>query len=134
MTKALADSELKDVFTSLKSEKLSETVPQIAEIREYKDEGDDTKGFFLSKMVLNKPMLKILGINGDTAMTSLHTGIKYQPPNRLDSIAMLKAYYDYYANRFNTLFKDAKQENEMIRIEQHTSDGKVFFEIVWTPN
>jgi len=121
MKKFQTDPDILNFYGTLKAENLSTTVPQIAEVRAYYPQMNNV---LVTRMILNKPMQKLLGIDSQKANTELHTGIRYlRCANQADSIRLLTRYYEFYTKKFATNFLNQAEENLLLKLKRISNTG-----------
>lgn len=122
----IRDPDLVQVFGALKNECLSDTIPQIAEIRVHK--GNISKYIALSRYIINKPMQKLLGINPDLdPIIGLYSGVRF--PQLLcpsDSMKYLQNYYELFARAFSEKLRSAHKEVDLFTTTWKIEGRQVF--------
>lgn len=102
-------------------------MPQIAEIRESRGGRGKTPDFPISKITMNKPMQRLLGIsNEDDAIASLHIGIKsLRFFDRSSSMKFLQKYFEHLTRNFQEDFTSGHKDVFVAQTTCFTADGTV---------
>mgnify|MGYP000947173889 CR=1 FL=1 len=119
------DPEIVSTFDTLKDETLSDTIPQIAEVRVLRDY--PYRHFAVVKYVMNKAMQEFIGLNTSDTVSCLQTGMKLPKIAKGDSIDFSKNYYRFYIKQFQEKFKKAREEQLVNSTTRFNIEGIVTF-------